>query len=420
MKKGIVLILALAVMLSVCSIASAEEETVLKITWWGSQTRHDSTTRMLKLYEETHPGIKFDMDYATWGDYWDVMAAKLSGNTMPDIMQNAYGSYITQYAERGALLDFAPYIESGALDLSNCSDAIISSGLVNGTLYGIPTGTNALTLMYDANRLEGYEVPTFMTYSEYIDLAKQLYEDKGYTENFISTSGQNQVRLWVRNHGVNFFSDDGTTLGFDDPQIIADLFELIGQSINEGWGLNPEKSVAVDDFSVITAGDSWCTLHWTNELNACETGNGTPLTMVAIPAADDAVQAATYFQPSMLWSVSSASEVKDEAVEFINWFTNEVAGFEICGTDRGMPINTEVLAQLAPTFNEQNQKIAAILTEFAGEGCSSPIYPAEPAVATEIYDIYQDYANKIRYGQITDYLGAATEFMERAQALLDG
>ena len=97
-----------------------------------------------------------------------------------------------------------------------------------------------------------------------------------------------------------------------------------------------------------------------------------------------------------------------------------MAGFEICGTDRGMPINTEVLAQLAPSFNEQNQKIAAILTEFAGEGCSSPIYPAEPAVATEIYDIYQDYANKIRYGQITDYLGAATEFMERAQALLDG
>ena len=420
MKKIIALMLALSMLLTACAFAGAEEETtVISIMWWGSQSRHDATTEMLHLYESTHPGIKFEMDYASWGDYWDVMAAKLQGGTMPDIMQNAYGSYITQYAEKGALEDLTPYIESGALNLDNCSAAVVSTGEVNGVLYGLPTGTNALTLMYDPAKVEDYDIPTFMTYSEYIELSKQLYEEKGYTETFVSAPGENQLRFWVRCHGIDVFADDGKSLGFEDASIVAELLELCADAVSEGWGLDPLKTLAIDGFNEIASGDSWVTLHWTNELNACEVGNGTELEMIAIPAYDDAERAATYFQPTMLWSVTSSSQHKDEAVEFINWFTNDLAGYEICGIDRGMPISSEILAALTPNFDAQNQKIAAIIGEFSEDGRSSAIYKSEPAAASEIYSMFKDYADKVRYGEITDYTAAAEEFMQKANDMLN-
>jgi len=420
MKKMLCLILALCFVLSLASVGSAEEEKkTMKVLWWGSQTRHDSTTEMLKVYNELHPELNIEIDYAPWSDYWTKLATQVSGGTLPDVIQMSY-AYITQYALNGALLDFTPYIESGALNLDNVADSIIAAGEYMGGNYGITTGTNALVLMYDPAMVGDYEVPTFMTYSEYVDLCKDLYEEFGYTENFVSAPGFNQLNLYVRSLGYEFYADDQKSLGFDDPQIVADMLELAATSIQEGWGLNPAKAVAIDGFSSITAGDTWAVIHWTNELNATETGNGTKLEMVAFPTADDAVRGGTYFNPSMLWSVSATSEVKDEAVEFINWFVNDLTPYEITGTDRGFPISTAVIEAIAPSFDEQNQKIANTIAAFSEDGRTSPVMPANPPADTEIVALLTDLVEEVQYGLVTDYYAAAQEWMDASNALLAG
>ncbi len=418
MKKLVSLLLALTMVLSMAVIANAEDEPItLKVLWWGSQTRHDTTTALCKLYEETHPNVKVEIDYAAWSDYWTKLATQVSGETLPDVIQMDYG-YLTQYAENGILANLDEYIAAGKMDVSNAAESIIASGKWNGSVYAIPTGTNALVLMYNPEMLEGYEVPAYMTYEEYIDLCKHLYADKGLTENYLSGADMNRLRFYVRNYGYELYSEDQTALGFTDAQLIADQFEYIATSIKEGWGLNPAKAVAADSFSSITAGDTWAVLHWTNELNATETGNGVSLQMVALPAADGAVRPATFFKPSMFWSVSEKSQVKDAAVDFINFYINDLRTYEICGTDRGFPISSVVLEALTPSFSEQNKKIAAILNDMAASGNTSPIMPSDPTANAEVSDLYGDYVEKIQYGQITDYKAAAEEFMEKANELL--
>lgn len=418
MKKLVSLLLALTMVLSMAVIANAEDEPVtLKVLWWGSQTRHDTTTALCKLYEETHPNVKVEIDYAAWSDYWTKLATQVSGDTLPDVIQMDY-AYLTQYAENGVLANLDEYIASGKMDLSNAADSIIASGKWNDSVYAIPTGTNALVLMYNPEMLEGYDVPTYMTYEEYTDLCKQLYADKGLTENFVTNVGDNSLRFYLRNYGYELYNDAQDALGFTDPQLLADLFELSATAIKEGWGLNPAKAVAADTFSSITAGDTWAVLHWTNELNATETGNGASLNMVALPAADDAVRPATYFKPSMFWSVSEKSQVKDEAVDFINFYINDLRTYEICGTDRGFPISSVVLEALTPTFSEQNQKIAAILNDMAATDNTSPIMKSDPSASAQVTDLLGDYVEKVQYGLITDYLAAAEEFMEKANTIL--
>jgi len=417
MKKLLTLVLVIAMVLSFASVASAEEQKTLKVLWWGSQTRHDTTTKMLEVYGQLHPELNIEIDYASWGDYWTKLATQVSGGTVPDLIQMDY-AYLTQYAKNGVIANLDEYIASGALNVDNVSASIIASGKYMDSVYAIPTGTNALTLMYDPAKVGDYEVPTFMTYSEYIDLCKDLNAEFGYTENYISSYGTNQLNFYLRNLGYEFYAADQKSLGWDDPQILADLLELVDSAIKEGWGLNPAKAVAADTFSSITAGDTWAVLHWTNELNATETGNGANLEMIALPAADDAVRAATFFKPSMLWSVNANSEVLDEAVEFINWFVNDLTPYEICGTDRGFPISTVVLENIAPTFNEQNQKIAAMIGELSKEGNTSPIMPADPTAASEIGALFGDMIERVQYGLVEDFYAEAEAWMAAANELL--
>ena len=110
--------------------------------------------------------------------------------------------------------------------------------------------------------------------------------------------------------------------------------------------------------------------------------------------------------------------MKDTAVDFINFYINDLRTYEICGTDRGFPISSVVLEALTPTFSEQNKKIAEILNEMAAAGKTSPIMKSDPSVASQVSDLFGDYVEKVQYGLITDYLAAAEEFMEKANAIL--
>ncbi len=38
---------------------SSEDKIELRMTWWGSQDRHDRTLKVIELYEEKNPDVKF-------------------------------------------------------------------------------------------------------------------------------------------------------------------------------------------------------------------------------------------------------------------------------------------------------------------------------------------------------------------------
>ena len=70
-------------------------------------------------------------------------------------------SVITQYADKGLLEPLDSYIESGKLDMSNVDPVKLEGGRINGKLYGINVGSNALCIVYDEEMIKeaGMEVP---------------------------------------------------------------------------------------------------------------------------------------------------------------------------------------------------------------------------------------------------------------------
>ena len=412
MKRILACVLSLALLLGCVSFASAEDATTVRMLWWGSQTRHDVTVAAVNKFMEKHPEIKVEVEYTDWNGYWSKLATQVAGNVAPDVVAMDY-AYLTRYAKEGVLADLSPYFESGVIDITNMADSVIGSGMVDGVPYGISTGTNANMLMYRPDVLEaaGLTMPESITWEELFEMCGVVYEKTGRTTVWPSSS--EFLRSTARNFGGNLYNDEGTALGFDDPQLIVRIWQSYLDAINAGWALGVGETTAATAFDDCVA-DSWFGLHWTNELTAYESGNGCELKMVPWPDWSDAQQTAEYFKPSMFWSITESSQVKDAAAVLVNFFENDPDCFDIIALDRAMPISSAIREHIAPNLDENSLEIAAMLDWLGGEGRTSPIMKPDIAANSDVGTLWTEYTEQVQYGMVD-----ADKLLEHAQAFMD-
>ena len=393
-------------------------KTVLNVLWWGSQTRHEQTTAMLEKFEELNPDIDVVMDYSDWGGYWTKLPAQVAGGQTPDVFQMDY-AYLAQYVENGVLADLTPYIEDGSLDMSNVEQSIIDSGSVDGKTYAISTGTNAPVMLYrkDVTDELGIEMPMNPTMSEYCEISKQVYEATGLRDTFITGCTAANLNFYLRNYGMNFYNDAGDGLGFDDPQYLVDMWQLALDAQNEGWGMKPGEETATTAFDSMV-NDAWSRQQNSNELQAYRDATGKDISMVMIPTTEDATIPNSYLKPAMYWCVGADSDVKDAAIRFIDFFTNNEACYDIVGIERAVPISSAMREYVAPTLDEVGQEVVEFIDYVSQPDKASPIMNPDPSASTEVEELMDQYSEQVRYGEITDLATTAQQFMDEANQIL--
>ncbi|MDY3280672.1 MAG: extracellular solute-binding protein [Eubacteriales bacterium] len=417
MKRFLSVLLVAAMICALLpTLALAEEETTLRVMWWGSQTRHDRTMAAIAKFEEKNPGVKVDAEFTSFDEYWRKLATQVAGNQVPDVIQMGY-TYLIQYANSGVLADLKPYFESGAIDVSDVAESVIASGQVDGHIYALSTGTNCLATFYrkDVADAAGVEVPMDLTYEKVIELSKTVYEKTGRTNNI--PIDLDAVRLYVRSRGMQLYNEEGTALGFDDPKYIADLWQMRVDGLKEGWILDSGSTTATTAFDNLIS-DCWMNQHYSNELQAYQDGNGVTLEMVMYPVVEGGTVPPAFFKPSMFWSISEKSNVKDVAARFIDFFTNDPDCFDIMGLDRAMPVSAKIREYLIPTFDDVSKRTAALLDYLGQEGKSSPIMKPDVAAHGEIMALFAEYMEQVNYGMVDDLTAFAQQFMDEANELI--
>src|SRR5699024_6762689 len=131
---------------------------------------------------EQNPDKKLSTDFRGWDGSYVKMSAAAAGNNLQEIIQQYCGESLNQYADKQFLTDLSAFVEDGTVDLEGVSDTVIESGTQGGQVLGIPTGTNALTAIYNNTMLEeaGVEVPDHnWTWSDYDEIARQVHEETG-------------------------------------------------------------------------------------------------------------------------------------------------------------------------------------------------------------------------------------------------
>ncbi|HEU4325723.1 MAG TPA: extracellular solute-binding protein [Roseiflexaceae bacterium] len=405
------------------TVAPSGEAVELRIAWWGSQSRHDRTLKVIELFQQANPNITITSEYGNFPDHWTKLATQAAGGNLPDIVQQDY-SRIGEWVSRDLLLPLEPFAQSGALDLSTVAEGQLSGGRVNGKLYGVSLGTNALTVLYDPAKFEaaGVPVPTAAwTWTDFKQAATTIHEklDIYGVESFTDLEF---LKLFLKEQGKWLYNDAGTGLGYEDDALVAQYFQTLLDMQTSGASPSREFELSRGtpslEEALIVQEQAAMLMVWSNQAVAVAgAASGREFGLVQTPGVTAGTEG-LYLKPSMFFSIPSQSKHPEEAAMFIDFFLNSPEANKILAAERGVPIVPGVRQALEAEVPPIQQQVFRYIGEL--EPIAAPINPPDPAAHAKIIaDVYTPLLDRVLYGEISP-TDAAAEFRTQVTAALAG
>jgi multiple sugar transport system substrate-binding protein len=390
----------------------------LTITWWGSQTRHDYTQKLLDMYTAKHPNVTFEAVPAGWDGYFDKLSAQAAGGMLPDIIQMDV-QYINTFTKNNTITDLTPFVNDKTLDLSDVDSNVVSTGKVNGKLTGMVVSTTslALTANPDVFKKAGLELPkegyTWAQFEK--DMITIKEKNGGY--GIDKLEDVNYFPYWVRQYGKTMFAQDGTKLGWDDDKVFVEYVSMI-QRLQQAKAMpTPDEWTQISakgkEAQPVVTGGAGATFDWANFNVIAQKAN--PNLVPLLPPVKDSSTKPLFSKPGMYLSVAESSKNKKAAVEFINWFINDPEANKIINAERGIPVAAKIRESLKASLTQQ-QKTMFEYAELAVKNSSAPDAP-QPAGASEVWKVMTDSVNTVLYNKATAEKAAA-DFRTKANEIL--
>ncbi|MCK9792792.1 extracellular solute-binding protein [Isoptericola sp. 4D.3] len=390
----------------------------IRFAWWGSDDRHKTTQQIIDLFEEKNPGITVVPDYTDWDGYWDKLATATAGGDTPDVITQEE-RYLSDYASRGVIGDMS------AVDTAEIPEDILSTGEVDGTLVGIPTGVNAYAMVADPQIFAdaGVDMPDdkAWTWDEYVDIAGKISKAAGDGVWGAQDYGFNEAGLNVlaRQKGESLYNADGT-LGVSK-ETIAEFFQTsLDLMANEG---QPDASRSVEyqnagpEGSLLGTNAGAMGVWWSNQLGALSDASGHELELLRLPGESQFERTGMYFKPAMYYSISAKTEHPEESAKFVDFLLNDPEVAKLQLTDRGLPANLTVREAILPELAAADQKVADFMAELEPEIVDNP--PVPPNGANEIQDIMIRINTEVLFERMTP-AEAADAFLKDVGAAIAG
>jgi multiple sugar transport system substrate-binding protein len=396
--------------------ASGNKEVKLRVAWWGGQSRHDATLKVIQLYQQKNPNVKFEPEYASFDDYWKKLAPQAAANDLPDIIQMDDG-YISQYGGRGQLEDLRPYMDKGTLDKTSISPGYLKIGELDGKQYQITLGVNALGAVVDAEMLKkaGATVPTnAWTWDDMEAIGQKLVASGKRLSDRVNPS------IWfpyyLRSMGSPMYNPDGASLGYTDDKLFIDYFKRHQKWYEAGYVLSldklAQKKFTPEDDEMVM-GNAATYLSWSNQYVAWSQAAKRPLELIAYPGPNG--NKGLFLKSSQGLSLTKNSKNKDEAIKFINFVINDIEAQKIIKGERGVPINSKVQEALKPILTPEEKKVFDYVAW--AEKNSSPNDPPVPVGSVEVFKLLTDTVDQILYKKVSVEDGAV-KFRKEANAIL--
>ncbi len=395
--------------------SDSDDGSSLQFTWWGNEVRNGNTQDALDAYMEENPDVSIEAQPGEWASYWDRLATQTAGNNAPDVIQMDM-AFISEYGQRGALLDLSEY---GA-DTSQFTEGTADAGVIDGALYGINAGVNTPTVLVNPQIFDdlGIGIPddTTWTWDDWRDLAAEISS----SSDVIGTSGIVQVdamfSAWLRQQDKELFVE-GNQVGFEVDDVRA-WFEM-GQDWLDA-GATPGPSQMTEDVSKpldqqdYVVGNTAMAMVWSNQLQAVETSGGNERRILRFPSlSGDATDRRAWYKASMLWSASATTEDPEGAVALINWWMNSQTAAEIELAERGVPPNAEISAAIRDQLSDPQQRVSQFIEDIVPELAATPIAP--PPGGGQVGTLLQRYGFDMLFGD-TSPADAAQGFYDELTA----
>jgi multiple sugar transport system substrate-binding protein len=388
---------------------------VLRMTWWGNPARAEATQEAVALFEERHPDIDVEVSPASFSGYYDKLNTQFASEAAPDVFQD---DQVTTYVDQGLLLDLSEYED--ALDTSQIDDGFLAQAMVDDRLYEVPAGASpmALVLRSAAFDAAGLELPTAeTTWEEFADLAVDLQAtmDDGTWALSDSSSMPNHFQVFLGQRDRDWFSEDGTSLGFD-AQDLVDWWTY--------WAdLRAAGAVPPADVTVASAGGD-VTESPIAKNQVAMSIYGTSITLpndewAYGPIPNEAANPGVYLMRSNSWAVNAQSEHPDEAVALVDFLINDPDAGALLGMTRGVPPNESIVAGIKDGLPAKEQQIVEYVEYLGEEGNSRPAPAPDPAGTRNIRsEMFDRYSQEVLFEQRSP-ADAADAFIAEAEQLIE-
>ena len=306
------------------------EEVTLKWAIWDK----DATPYWVALqeaYQETHPGVTIEMVDLGSTDYMTVLATELSGSgsdfdvvTIKDVP--GYATLVS----KNTLEPLDTYISNAGIDLS-AYGGVDSQISVDGSLYELPFRNDFWVIFYNKDIFDnaGVDYPTNdMTFEQYDELARkvadptfgqQIYGAHYHTwRSAVQLFGVLDGKHNILSGEYDFFKPYyEMVLAEEDDQICRNYADLSAE------GLHYSAAFSGGDVAMLNMG-SWFISTMISSLQSGEydaslCGNWG---IVKYPHAEG-VEAGSTLGTITGLAVTSVSQKKDAAFDFVNWVSGE-------------------------------------------------------------------------------------------------
>ncbi|WP_239613541.1 ABC transporter substrate-binding protein [Cohnella mopanensis] len=177
------------------SSAASGKKVELRMSWWGSDERHERTQKVIELFEQKNPGVTITGEYSGFDGYMDKLNTQIAAGNAPDLIQ--MGGNIKEYVDKKALLDLTPYV-GNVLHVDDFNGGLVKAATFEDKLYGVTLGVSSSSLLYNASMFEKAGVP--------------LPADNWTYDDFKTSVLQIAQKLGKGNYGSYDLSSDAASL----------------------------------------------------------------------------------------------------------------------------------------------------------------------------------------------------------------
>lgn len=392
-----------------------EQTATLKLSWWGNDKRGELTKKAIELFQQKHPNIKIETkNYPSTADEKIGLAMNTADEDMPDIIQMDY-SFFYEYAQRNLLEPLDGYVKENILNISDIDKTYIDGGTYDNQLYGISLGINAYCVAANPEvfKKAGIDIPkSGYTYDELYEMAKRLKE-KINDPNFYPLANFVDFNTFVRATGSTYYDSTGTKLGYENDQIFIDYLNI--QKKWKAEGLISPDAIA-DKNALIISGNSAFWWGVSNNVSGLSKSGNNVMQIISVPSITSG-KITSYTRQSMFFGVSAYSKHKKEAIEFIDFITNDQEVNDILKGERGVPVSAKVRDSIKQKLSEADKQQYSFM-DYLKEH-PSPADPPIPNSAGNVTALFTRLSGQALNDEITPE-DAAKQFRTGADKILSG
>lgn len=301
--------------------APASEPVTIRVMTFFAYDNPEVETAVVDAFEAAHPEINVELELVPFMDIFTKYKTQAAGNTAPDVISMNFEN-LRQFATLGAMEPLNDYIARDGYDMSIYFENTVNMHTVEDVTYGLPATFSDVVLYYNKTMFDnaGQAYPeSSWDWAKMVEVAKQFTKDED-GDGLMDVYGYGQAwwPMYLFLYDTNVLTADNSKCALTTPEGLQAIQALVDLQSKDGVSANKEALASQGDWDRFVAGklamypagpwavkpfnDSITDFEWDITDHPMGTVQGT-------------------FLYSNSYAISSGSEAKDAAWEFIKFAT---------------------------------------------------------------------------------------------------